>query len=179
MFFRLRFHNLVAAVLLLVFVGVSHLPAQVIEQSDIPSPLLDEVPFDLIYMDDASDNTIMRIKPIEGIKTPLRKKGMLRFEYLVGSDFILQVPLDHVDRYLRFNDLLLLEADQFLRENDFASALRNLLHVYDTGNQNNTRMPLPIFSQVALNWLCRSLNTSTIKIRVLVLRTFPIFWMRF
>ncbi len=125
------------AALLLVFVGVAHLPGQVIEQSDIPSPLLDEEPFDVIYLDRASDNTIIRIKPIEGIKKPLGKEGTLRFEYMFGSDFVLQVPLKHLQRYQTFNDLLLLEADQFLREDDFASALRNLLHVYDNGNQNN------------------------------------------
>ena len=130
--------------------------AQVIEESEIPSPLLDETPFDLIFLDKSSENVIIRIKPIKDLKKPIDKIGNLRFEFLFGSDFVLQVPRENIERYETFNDLLLKEAEQFIGENDFAAALRNLLYVYDHGKKNDpnlkTRMQELIFKDAVANY---------------------------
>jgi len=130
--------------------------AQLLEESDIPSPLLDETPFDLIYLDKASENAIIQIKPIPDIKKPLGDIGTLRFEYLVGSNFVLQVPRENVERYVTFNELLLKEADQFISENNFAAALRNLLYVYDHGKRDDfelkNRMQELIFKDAVANY---------------------------
>ena len=111
--------------------------AQIIDDGDWGSPLLDEDPFDVIYLDDASDNAVLKIIPVENLPRPFPKEGKLRFEYREDSEYMLQVAYSHIANYVTFNDLLLDEAEQFLTDRDFPAALRNLLHVYDNGGKND------------------------------------------
>lgn len=136
----------VRCVLLLVvgaicfFASSGSASAQVVELSDIKGPLLDEQPFDLLFLDKASDNVIIRIIPIEDIKLPFPVEGDLKFEFREESEFVLKVPYKHIEKYVTFNELLLEEANQLLDENDFAPALRNLLYVYDNGGARDPQI---------------------------------------
>ena len=106
---------------------------QVIQEGDWSSPLLDEEPFDLIYLDNRSDNAIIKIVPLENPRVPFPKTGTLKFEFREESEFLLQIPYVNVEEFVAFNELLLDEADTFIDNRDYAAALRNLLHVYDNG----------------------------------------------
>ncbi|QEG20632.1 ABC transporter substrate-binding protein [Mariniblastus fucicola] len=140
---------IVAAVVVCTFGGISpvggflsgddaSLQAQVIEKDgDWPSPLMDEEPFDVLYLDDRSDNAIIKIVPVENLDLPFPEEGNLRFEYREDSEFVLQVPYRHIESYVTFNELLLEEAEDFLRDNQYAPALRNLLYAYDHGAAND------------------------------------------
>lgn len=129
--------------------------AQVIKLSDIEGPLLDEQPFDLLFLDKASDNVIIRIVPIENIKRPFPTEGDLKFEYREESEFVLKVPYKHIDKYVTFNELLLDEANRLLDNNEFAPALRNLLYVYDNGGSQNpeivNQLRACLFKDAAVN----------------------------
>ena len=106
---------------------------QVIQEGEWSSPLLDEEPFDLIYLDNRSDNAIIKIVPLENPRVPFPKTGTLKFEFREESEFLLQIPYVNVEEFVAFNELLLEEADTFIDNRDYAAALRNLLHVYDNG----------------------------------------------
>ena len=106
---------------------------QVVEDGDWPTPLMDEAPFDLIYLDKNSDDAIIKIVPIKDLRKPYPRDGFLRFEFREDSEFTLQVAWEHVESYVPFNELLLEEAELFLDERKFSDALRNLLFVYDSG----------------------------------------------
>lgn len=108
--------------------------AQVVKRDgDWPSPLLDEDPFDVLYLDDRSDNAIIKIVPPRELKRPFPDEGQFLFEFAEESEFLLQVPYNNIADYVTFNDLLLSEAEDFLADRQYADALRNLLHVYDNG----------------------------------------------
>ena len=134
----------VAIIFCAVLVGPNLLKAQVVADGDWPSPLLDEDPFDVIYLDKKSDSAVIKIVPLQGLKFPLPKRGQLRFEYREESEFTLQVPYIHVAKYVTFNELLVKEAKQFLDKRDFASALRNFLHVYDNGGGRDSNVKLQL-----------------------------------
>ena len=142
---RLRFDNSNAllrlmAASLFCFVAISStavLPAQVIKDGEWPSPLMDEEPFDLLYLDQSSDNVVIKIVPTENLKRPFPNKGQFQFEYYEESEYILQVPYGNIATYVTFNELLLDEAEEFLGKREYAAALRNLLYVYDNGGRTN------------------------------------------
>lgn len=130
--------------------------AQVLKRDgDWPTPLLDEDPFDVLYLDEKSDNAIIKIEPPEKLKLPLPREGLFRFEYSEDAEFILQVPYPNIESYVTFNDLLLEEAEQFMDDGDFAAALRNFLHVYDNGGSGSSelrsRLQTCLFKDAAVN----------------------------
>ena len=132
------------------------LNAQVLtKDGDWPTPLLDGDPFDVIYLDDQSENAIIRIIPTPDLKLPLRGEGQFRFEYREDSEFILQVPIGNIENYVTFNDLLLEEAEDFVSQRRYADALRNLLHVYDNGGASDSslknRLQDVLFNDAAAN----------------------------
>ena len=132
------------------------LNAQVLtKDGDWPTPLLDGDPFDVIYLDDQSENAIIRIIPTPDLKLPLRGEGQFRFEYREDSEFILQVPIGNIENYVTFNDLLLEEAEDFVSQRRYADALRNLLHVYDNGGASDSsvknRLQSVLFKDAAAN----------------------------
>ena len=147
--------SIVTLLFLCAFSFCASVNAQVVEDGDWSRPLLDEDPFDLVYLDEDSDSKIIKIVPIEDLKRPLPKDGQLRFEYREDSEFILQVPYSHIDSYETFNDLLLDEAEDFLADGDFPAALRNLLHVYDNGGKSDDavrkRLKSCLFRDAAAN----------------------------
>jgi hypothetical protein len=129
--------------------------AQVIKEGEWPTPLMDEEPFDLIYLDEKSDNVIIRIVPLDNPELPFPKEGTLKFEYREDSEYLLQVAYGHIDEYVPFTDLLLKEAEEFLSRKEYSAALRNLLYVYDNGGasdpQVRKRLQSCLFKDAAAN----------------------------
>ena len=130
-------HLIAMASISLALACVSAGLAQVVEDGDWPSPLMDEEPFDVVYLNDKCDNAIMKIVPPDNLKRPFPRDGVLRFEFREDSEFILQVPYEFIEEYVPYSTLLLEEAEQFLDERDYAAALRNLLYVYDNGGASD------------------------------------------
>lgn len=107
---------------------------------EIEIALIDREPFDRITLDDFSGNAVMDIIPAaEPPSKPLPNAGMLIFEPINGDwqGELLQVPWEHVVDYQSFNELLLKEADQLLKDKKYSQAYRNILHVYDHGGRND------------------------------------------
>jgi hypothetical protein len=112
--------------------------AQIITESDIPHPLLNEDPFDVIILDEKMNKSAMiKIEPIENPGNPIPKTGILQFEFKREAENILEVPWANIAVYKSFNTLLLEEAEGHLSKNEFALAFRNLLYIYDHGGRSN------------------------------------------
>jgi len=114
--------------------------AQIIAREDIEKPLLEGEPFDLIRMDGANDNALIRIVPQENISQPLPTDGNLVFEFFADSESLLEVPYKTIAKYESFNDLVLAEANEFLDVRKYGLAFRNLLYVYDRGGKNDPNL---------------------------------------
>ena len=94
--------------------------------------------FDLLYLNDAGENAILKILPKQDPpRQPLPKQGVLIFEYADESAEVLQVPWAVIDTYKTYNDLLLEEANAWLQAGESGRAFRNLLYIYDHGGKNN------------------------------------------
>ena len=117
--------NLVALTFAIIaFASLSSISAQVIQDGEWPSPLMDEEPFDVVYLNEKCDNAIMKIVPPENLKRPFPRDGVLRFEFREDSEFILQVPYEFIENYVPYSDLLLEEAEQFLDDRDYAAGVK-------------------------------------------------------
>ncbi len=129
---------------------------QVIKDGEWPSPLMDEEPFDLIYLDEKSDSAVIKIIPLDDPKLPFPAEGTLKFEFREDSEFLLQVPFRNIESYVPFNELLLEEAEDFIADRNYAAALRNLLFVYDSSGalDPNVRKRLQscLFKDAAANF---------------------------
>ena len=109
---------------------------------EVPRPLADSDPFDLLILNDRAEDAVLKIKPL-GTKMPslpLSDDGLLIFELFADFDERLEVPHSSIAEIKTFNDLLLEEAAQFKRNNENAKAFRNLLIVYDNGGKNDPQM---------------------------------------
>lgn len=102
---------------------------------ELSSPLLDGQPFDLIVLNANGDNAVLKVRPPkEPFPSPLPQQGLYLFEYFEGEK--LQVPFSSISKYYPFNDLLIDEAQRFLSQEEYASALRNFVYVYDRGGKS-------------------------------------------
>jgi peptide/nickel transport system substrate-binding protein len=111
--------------------------AQWIEQEDFVSPILDNEPFDLLYLNEIGEGAILKILPKKNPPPePLPQSGVLVFEYADESGEVLQVPWSVIDSYKSFNDLLLDEANAWLQEEEYGKAFRSLLYIYDHGGKD-------------------------------------------
>ena len=113
---------------------------QVIKDREWSTPLLDDEPFDVLYLDKDSDNVVIKILPQTDTKRPASNKGNLKFEYFEENEFVLEVSWQHVEKYRSFKDLLLEEAEAHVRDKNFPSALRNLLFLFDNGGSNDPEL---------------------------------------
>jgi len=123
----------------------SNLLAQVIEKVDLPKvlqgPLLEEDPFDLIFLDSYNRDAIMKIVPLKNpIKAPFPTDGFLVFEFAEESENLLQVPWVRVVDYKSFSELVIAEADRWLAEKEYAKAFRNFLYLYDRGGKGDPKI---------------------------------------
>ncbi len=107
----------------------------------LPGPLVEEDPFDLVFLDDENDHIIMKVVASSNPPPkPFPDRGVLAFEFKTQSDFNYQVPWDRVVDYKSYNQLLIDEANTWLEEKEYAKAFRNLLYVYDNGGKNNEQI---------------------------------------
>ena len=118
----------------------SHADGQVIKDGEWTTPLLDDKPFDLIYLDKDSDDVVIKILPQPEKKKAKPEKGKLQFEYFEENEFMLEVAWNHVKEYRSFKDLLLEESEKFLKDDNFPGALRNLLYLFDNGGANDREL---------------------------------------
>jgi hypothetical protein len=109
---------------------------------DLPRPLVDSEPFDLIQLNKRGENALLRVKPLgKAMPTkPFPQRGVLPFEYFADFDERLEVPLSSVETIQSFNQLLVQEADALVGEKKYAKAFRNLLYVYDHGGSDDASM---------------------------------------
>jgi hypothetical protein len=135
--------TLLMGLTILIFVGGS--PGSACAQwlkdgmSELQGPFLDGTPFDLIMLNEAGENAILKVRPPDKPfpkSTP--RTGLYLFEYLEGEKF--QVPFSSIKAYRTFNDLLIEEANRWLKQKKYAEALRNFLYVYDRGGKNNDEL---------------------------------------
>lgn len=130
----------IAIVLLVMLCDAPNANAQIIKREDIEKPLLEGEPFDLIQLDNANKDALIRIVAQQNVPQPLPEKGDLVFEFLRDSETMLQVPYKTIAKYESFNDLLVQEANEFLDSRQYGMAFRNLLYVYDRGGKNDRKL---------------------------------------
>lgn len=103
--------------------------------------LVDRTPFDRVYLDEVNKfSTLDIIPPLEIPSDPLPTNGILVFSLVDNDEYKLEVPWGRVIDYKTFNDLLLEEAELLLEKENYARAFRNLLYVYDHGNQDDKQL---------------------------------------
>lgn len=133
----------IGALVGLTLVGLSsQVHAQWIKAEELVGPFVDSEPFDVIYLNDDGDNAIMKVVPLGDKlkKGPLPDTGQLIFEYFAMGDDILEVPYSSIENIRTFNELLIEEAENWLKEKEYAKAFRNLLYVYDHGGKNDPKL---------------------------------------
>ncbi len=124
-----------------LFLATGNCSAQWIEKADLVGPYVDEEPFDVLILNGEGDNAIFKIVPQTTPPTdPLPDRGMLVFEFAANSEDILQVPFASVESYKTFNELLIEEANGWLKKDEYSKAFRNLLYVYDHGGKSDAQL---------------------------------------
>ena len=109
---------------------------------ELPSPLVDSEPFDLIILNKRGDNAILKVKPL-GTRLPefpLSADGEVVFELFADFDERLNVPHGSVQEILTFNDLLLEESKKLVAEEKYSKAFRALLYLYDNGSEGDKKV---------------------------------------
>lgn len=101
-------------------------------------PLVDREPYDELKLDDYNNNVVIQIIPLKDPPVmPLPENGYLQFEAPDLNENVLQVPYENIVSYRTFIQLLIDEANQLIQSENYASAYRNLLYVYDHGGKGN------------------------------------------
>lgn len=124
------------AVLVIVFSLGSSAGAQWLKdgKNELPSPLVDSEPFDLLILNDRGEEATLKIKPMETVPTfPLDARGVVVFELFADFDEKLEVPNASVEKIETFQELLLAEARSWVSDGKYRMAFRNLLYLYDNG----------------------------------------------
>ena len=141
---RLRFVTFVVAITTAIVVTIScnQANAQWLKKGkqELPSPLVDSEPFDLIILNDRGGNAILKVKPLGSQLPdfPLSAKGAVAFDLFADFDERLDVPNSSISEIQTFNQLLFEESQELIDEKKYSKAFRNLLYLYDNGEENNT-----------------------------------------
>lgn len=113
--------------------------AQWIEMEDISRPLVENEPFDLLFLQ--TEGVILKIAPLrDPPQDPLPKSGNLIFEYFSDSEGLLTVSYSDVSDFKTFKELLVDEAEDWMAEKQYGLGFRNLLWVYDHGGKSDPRV---------------------------------------
>ena len=120
-------------------------PGQVIEKKQlnefIQGPLLEESPFDLIFLDPYNREAILKIVPLKKeIKKPFPADGFLVFEFAEDSENLMQVPWNRVVDFKPYKTLIREEADNWMEQREFGLAFRNYLWLYDRGGRDDPQI---------------------------------------
>jgi len=123
---------------ILILIPTTQARAQWIQLDEIPSPLLDVEPFDLLILNKDAESAILKIIPLsDPIPNPKPSNGTQVFEFANSSGEKLQVPFSSISQHKTFNQLLVEEANRWLTDDDYFPAFRNLLYVYDHGGKGD------------------------------------------
>ena len=108
-------------------------------KSELPKPLVDSDPFDLIILNEKGDNAILKVKPLGKRlpKFPLKVGGVVVFEYVADFDERLDVPNSSVKEIQTFSQLLLEESQELIKADKYSEAFRSLLYLYDNGSEDD------------------------------------------
>ena len=110
-------------------------------KSELPKPLVDSDPFDLIILNDRGDDAIIKVRPLKEVPDfPLKVGGVVVFTYVNDFDETLEVPNSSVKEIQTFNQLLLEEADKLVQEEKYREAFRSLLYLYDNGGEDDASL---------------------------------------
>ena len=111
-------------------------------KKELPSPLVDSEPFDLIILNDRADNAILKVKPLgERLPDfPLSADGKVVFELFADFDERLDVPHRSIQEIQTFSDLLLAEAEKLVVQEKYSKAFRTLLYLYDNGSEDDKKV---------------------------------------
>ena len=111
-------------------------------KKELPSPLVDSEPFDLIILNDKADNAILKVKPLGDRlpRFPLAARGAVVFELFADFDERLDVPYSSIQTIQTFNDLLLEESKKLVAEEKYSKAFRSLLYLYDNGSEGDKQV---------------------------------------
>ena len=111
-------------------------------KKELPSPLVDSEPFDLIILNDRADNAILKVKPLgERLPDfPLSADGKVVFELFADFDERLDVPHRSIREIQTFSDLLLAEAEKLVVQEKYSKAFRTLLYLYDNGSEDDKKV---------------------------------------
>lgn len=130
------------SVLLWLFLAATPSHAQWIKKEDLKGDYVDGEPFDLVFLNEAGEFAILKIKPIVGKlpPNPLPERGELVFEYFQDGDERLEVPYSSIARFRTFNEILIEEANQWIGMKEYSKAFRNLFRVYNLGGKDDPAM---------------------------------------
>ena len=139
-FFQTGFFQ-VALAICVIAIFCPNANAQWLEkESDLVGPFVDGEPFDVIYLNDDGNDTIMKVKPIKKVPTTIPTQGTLVFEYFSDDEDKLEVPYSSIEKIKTFKEFLLDESDQWLEEKQYAKSFRNLLWIYDHGGKDDPQL---------------------------------------
>lgn len=104
-------------------------------KSELPTPLVDSDPFDLIILNERGDNAILKVQPLgdQLPQFPLARDGAVVFELFADFDERLDVPNASIKEIQTFNQLLLDESQELIKQKQYSRAFRSLLFLYDNG----------------------------------------------
>lgn len=106
-------------------------PEKAVQKAD-EVDLVDRVPFDRIILDAFNRNETLDILPLlRPPSKPFPERDVLVFELADESGIELEVPFENVVDFKTFNQLLMDEAEELLKSENYSRAFRNLLHVND------------------------------------------------
>ncbi len=113
--------------------------AQWIEMDDISRPLVENEPFDLLFLQ--TEGVVLKVVPLrDPPQDPLPQSGDLVFEYFADSEGLLKVSYSDVRDYKTFKELLVDEAEAWMAKKRFGLAFRNLLWIYDHGGKSDQKI---------------------------------------
>lgn len=127
----------------LVVCGASDASAQWLKngEQELQRPFVDQEPFDLLFLNQNGENAVLKIKPLKVVPTGgFNRRGEIVFEMMQGFDEKLAAPNSSVEKVKTFNELLIEEADQLIKREEYADAFRNLLFVYDHGGKQDAEL---------------------------------------
>ncbi len=108
-------------------------------KAELPTPLVDSEPFDLLLLNKKGDNAILKIKPLGSRMPdlPLSADGEIVFELFADFDERLDIPHGSVAKIETFSDLLLVESKKLVDQKEYSKAFRTLLYLYDHGSEDD------------------------------------------
>ena len=108
-------------------------------KEELPSPLVDSDPFDLIILNKNGDNAILKVKPLGDRMPdfPLSARGAVAFDLFADFDERLDVPNSSIKEIQTFNQLLFEESQQLIQAKEYSMAFRGLLYLYDNGGEDD------------------------------------------